>query len=522
MTQQTVVDHTVATEPADSWQRLNARLILVHLSVLAAPVASWAGTLLVAGGTLNLQALITLGSLAITALVVTGIGLMRFLTTRYRITDGKIELRSGLLFRSHRSVRLDRIRGVDLTANPVHRLFGLTSVRIGTGDQTSASSRRLSLDGVSRAQGAELRQRLLSRRDAVRGPVADEHDATIADLDWSWIRYAPLTVWGVGSVLLGVGTVYRTLHEMRIDPLELGFVKDIEHRYGSVPLWFGILVTVLILVVIGVICSTATFTEGWYGYRLEREEPGTLRVRRGLLVTRSVSIEERRLRGVELGETMLLRWAGGARLNAVASGLGDRDENSKRRMLTPPAPRAEALRVAADVLGETESPTEVTRLQPHPRVALRRRVNRGLTVTALITAVPAVLGALLWTPLLYVAAACAVLLLPVTAVLALDAYRALGHGLNDRYLVTRYGTFSRRTVALQREAIIGWSVSRSFFQRRAGLLTLGAATEAGDHCYKVRDVAVPEGLSLAEEAVPGLLAPFLERQPAARRGHRRR
>ncbi len=151
MTQQTAVDRPVDADPAEPWQRLNARLILVQLSILAAPAASFAGTLLITGGTLNLQALITLGSLLITACVITGISLMRFLTTRYRITGDRIELRSGLLFRSHRSIRLDRIRGVDLTANPVHRVFGLTSVRIGTGDQTS-SSRRLSLDGVSKAQ----------------------------------------------------------------------------------------------------------------------------------------------------------------------------------------------------------------------------------------------------------------------------------------------------------------------------------------------------------------------------------
>ncbi|MFE2513519.1 PH domain-containing protein [Streptomyces naganishii] len=509
MTQQTAVDRPVDADPAEPWQRLNARLILVQLSILAAPAASFAGTLLITGGTLNLQSLITLGSLLITACVITGISLMRFLTTRYRITGDRIELRSGLLFRSHRSIRLDRIRGVDLTANPVHRVFGLTSVRIGTGDQTS-SSRRLSLDGVSKAQGAELRQRLLSRRDAVTGHPGDDDDHTIADLDWAWIRYAPLTIWGVGGVLLGVGTVYRTLHEMRIDPLELGFVKGIEHRYGSVPLWFGVLVTVVILVVIGAVGSTATFTEGWYGYRLEREDGGTLRVLRGLLVTRSVTIEEQRLRGVELGETMLLRWAGGARLNAVASGLGDRDENRKRRMLTPPVPRAEALRVAADVLGESQSPTSAAELTPHPRSALRRRVNRALTATVLISAVPALLGALLWTPLLYVAAACAVVLLPVTLALAHDAYRTLGHGLHGRYLVTRYGTFSHRTVALQREGIIGIGVSRSLFQRRSGLLTLTATTAAGDHKYKVRDVTVTDGLALAERAVPGLLAPFLE------------
>ncbi|MGW7007937.1 PH domain-containing protein [Streptomyces sp. NPDC054933] len=521
MTSDAAVRHrTDAATPA--WERLNGRLILVHASLLAAPLASWAATLVATGGNLNLQALITLGSLLITFLVVTSIGLMRYFTTRYRITEDRIELRSGLLFRSQRAIRLDRIRSVDLTANPVHRVFGLTSLRIGTGEQTYSAGRKLTLDGVSKAQAAELRQRLLSRRDAVLGQTAVEDDGLIADMDWSWIRYAPLTIWGVGGVLAAVGTVYRTLHEMKVDPLQLGFVKDIESHYGSVPLWFGILVTLLIVVVLGAIFSTATFTEGWYGYRLEREDSGTFRVLRGLFVTRSVTIEQRRLRGVEVGETMFLRWAGGARLNAVASGLGDRDENRKRRMLTPPVPRAEALRVAADVLSEDESPTSLTDLRQHPRIALRRRINRGLTVTALIVIPLAALGLWLSTALLYVAGITALILVPVTVALAYDAYRTLGHGMRGRYLVTRSGTFAHRTVALQREGIIGWNISRSVFQRRAGLLTLGATTAAGEHCYKVRDVTVSDGLSFAEEAVPNLLTPFLERGTSHRRDRRRR
>lgn len=129
---------------------------------------------------------------------------------------------------------VDRIRSVDLDAKPMHRLFGLTSLRIGTGEQSSSSSRKLSLDGITKQQAGELRRLLLDRRGngAATGQV---EDLTIAEMDWAWLRYAPLTVWGVGSVFAGVGTAYRILHEMKIDPLELGIVKDLEDRFGSVP-----------------------------------------------------------------------------------------------------------------------------------------------------------------------------------------------------------------------------------------------------------------------------------------------
>ncbi|MBD0744514.1 PH domain-containing protein [Streptomyces sp. CBMA152] len=512
MSQHTERRETTGTGPADAaeWGRLSPRLLAVNLSMLGGPVALFVITTILTGA--NLQAVITLGSLVITFLVITGISTMRLLTTRYRVDGERIELRSGLLFRSHRSVPVDRIRSIDLDAKPVHRVFGLTSLAIGTGEQVSSSSRRLSLDGITKQQASELRRLLLDRRGsgAVTGP---DEDTTIVQMDWAWLRYAPLTVWGVGTVFLGVGTAYRTLHEMKIDPLDLSLVKDIEHRFGSVPLWFGIIVAIVLTAVVGVAVSTAAFVDSWANFRLEREQDGVFRVRRGLLISRSVTMEERRLRGVEIVEPMLLRWAGGARLNAIASGLGTAEENRSRRALTPPVPRDEALRVAADVLAEAESPTESTRLTRHPRAARRRRVNRGLMVLGPVVAI--LLGLGLWlTPVLVHAAWITALAgLPIVLALADDAYRTLGHGIHDRYLIVRAGTFAHRTAALQRDGVVGWNITRSYFQRRNGLLTLGATTAAGDGSYKVRDVSVGHGLVFAEEAVPGLLAPFIERVP---------
>lgn len=100
--------------------------------------------------------------------------------------------------------------------------------------------------------------------------------------------------------------------------------------------------------------------------------------------------------------------------------------------------------------------------------------------------------------------------LPLAVALALDAYRNLGHALSGRYLVTRSGTLRRSTAALERAGVIGWTVKQSYFQRRAGLLTLTATTAAGGGAYSAYDTDAAEGLTFAAEAVPGLLEPFLE------------
>src|SRR5690625_970019 len=91
------------------------------------------------------------------------------------------------------------------------------------------------------------------------------------------------------------------------------------------------------------------------------------------------------------------------------------------------------------------------------------------------------------------------------------SYRGLGHGMHPRHLVVRRGMAVRTTVAVERSALIGWRITRSPFQRRLGLADVSATTAAGDGRYTATDVGLGQGLAWADEAVPGLLAPFVER-----------
>lgn len=77
-------------------------------------------------------------------------------------------------------------------------------------------------------------------------------------------------------------------------------------------------------------------------------------------------------------------------------------------------------------------------------------------------------------------------------------------------------------MALRRDGTIDWRISRSPFQRPAGLATLTATTAAGPGRSSApdialgADVALGAGVGLADEAVPGLPARFLA-EPAAER-----
>src|SRR5690606_14460341 len=163
---------TPATEPdgqgttaeETSWHRLDPRLILLNLSFLVPPVLAFGGTALVAGGVVPGRVYPGLISVTSVLALLMLRGLLRYATTRYRITAERVELHTGLLQRRYLSIPRDRIRSVDLTANPMHRVFGLSVVKVGTGQAGGGlDTTELALDAITRQRADEIRRELLDR-----------------------------------------------------------------------------------------------------------------------------------------------------------------------------------------------------------------------------------------------------------------------------------------------------------------------------------------------------------------------
>lgn len=497
----------------DDWQRLHPRMIVVSVSWLVGPAIPLLGAIFVARDLLNTHGLIVLGSYIVVAGVQAGHEWVRYRTTRFRITDEKVELHSGLLFRTDKSIPRQRVRSADLTANPVHRLFGLAAVKVGTGQHTARTEDdELVLDGISREQAHQFRELLLSRPDARPGtatPVSPALPVPLARMRWSWARYAPLTVTTVAGVLAVVTGGSKLLDTLGLDLTDSATARDVWDWLSSVPLALAVATVTAVLLTVGVTGSLLAFAEAWYGYRLEREPEGSLHLVRGLLTSRSVSVAERRICGVELIRPLPLRPLAAARLNLLATGLGGHSTRfSHPAQLMPAAPLDSAHRITADVLDEPSSPVTRAVLRGHPRPALHRRLVRGCLFAPAGPAALAGAGAAggLWP--WWTVAPAALLTAGVGALFARDAYRGLGHALSGDYLVVRQGTFVRRTIALRRDRIVGWTARQTYTQRRAGLCTLTATTAAGKGAVRIRDVGVAGGLDFADTALPGLVRPF--------------
>ena len=511
----TAVDPTeqAVADVDDGWRRLSPRMLAVHpvmeLRRLIFPLVAVAIGLRNGTDSDGGWWALGIGGIGIT------LGFLRYFTTSYRITATHVQVRRGLFRRRTLTVPRDRIRTVDVTSNVLHRIFGLARVTVGTG-QTDKRNDGVKLDGLSAGHAENLHRELLHRPTAealpdvdpgVRSPHAEASSETVlAALHPAWVRYGPFTLSGLIAigVLLGIGS--RLVNESHVDLTKIRVVHDsIEYLRGS-PLPVAILLVAAAVVVFTVIASTIGYVLTFWNFRLSRHSSGTLHVRRGLLTTRNTTIEERRLRGVELSEPLLLRAVRGARVLAIATGLRvGRGADRGGSVLLPPAPRAVAVDVAGTVIGDAD-PLTAALIRHGPRASVRR-FTRAVTLSVIVILI--VLAFVLLAGAPWWAFWTALVLPPLGALLAVDRAASLGHVLTDGWLVTRHGSLVRRRYVLRTDAVIGWNMTTSLFQRRVGLTTLVATTAGGQQHYAVPDVPDAEGIRVARAAVPGLLEQFL-------------
>ncbi|MCR6031371.1 PH domain-containing protein [Nocardioides sp. zg-579] len=496
----------------DDWQRLDPRMLLVHPvreTVRFLPVLLG---LLVAGTASGIRGWQLLG-----VLVPVVVGLLRYLTTSYRVTGGRVELRRGLLERHVLSTPIDRVRTVDLTAPPVHRLLGLVTIRVGTGTASTSEDEQLDLDGLPVERARRLREELLRASPAAgaagAGAVAEAfgpgaHLAPpppVLTFDPAWARFAPLTSTGVviTAGLLGAGAqLVDALGGLR--RLDASSWAD---RVAGLSVVVAGVAGVLVLALATSVLAVGGYLVANWGFTLGHRD-GAWHLRRGLLTTRETSLDDARLAGVTLGEPLGLRATGGGRLAAIVTGLGEGQESSS--VLVPPAPRPVVEATARAVLGAA-GPVDVP-LRRHGPAATRRRWTRALGPALVLSA--ACLALLPRSPWWALPAVLAPL---AAAALAADRAGSLGHALSEGYVVSRSGSLYRRRDVLAVAAIIGWNVRATWFQRRAGLVTLVATTAGGRQSVTILDAPAADAVALALEATPDLVGPFLYDRPATGR-----
>ena len=479
----------MTVEAGRAWQRLSPRMLVVHpVHELLRQIPVLIGSLVLGSATGNpMWALFGL------ALIV-GYGLARWFTTSYRIGADEVQLRTGVLQRKVLSVPRNRIRSVSTDARLLHRLLGLTVLRVSTGQEAKGDT-AFALDAVQAEQVPRLRAIMLADSLAPAEEDANEPGRELARWQPSWLRYSPLSFTGLAMILAAVGLAYQAgvgaaLQDSRLARSGL----DAAERFGVFASLAVVVVTVLVVsVVLSVLRSLVTYGNLVLLRRDFAGNDGVLHLEHGLLRVREHTFDMRRLRGGTLRSPLLVRLFGGARLDAVMTGVDGAGEAS---LLLPPCPRATAEAVLSELIARPDAVTGP--LRAHGAAATRRRWTRALALPAVLLI--AMVAWYSWTP---------VWLWPIwvvltvcCALLAVDRSRALGHRVDAEWLVARAGSLDRRRDCIAAAGIIGWTVRQTLLQRRAGVATLIAATAAGVKSYRVIDVPAELAWTIAGSASP--------------------
>ncbi|PQM52521.1 hypothetical protein C5U48_09230, partial [Mycolicibacter virginiensis] len=312
--------------------------------------------------------------------VIAVVGVTRWFTTTYRIEPdpeaGRVQLRSGLLRRKVLSVPRNRIRSVETDARLLHRMLGLTVLRVSTGQHAAADS-AFELNAVESSEVPRLRATLLSHTgQTVQAATGSTPAPATVLARWrpSWLRYSPLSLSGLVMVGAAVGALYQSgvWAALEDSPVSRSWLEAAEQVGVQQSLTLIAALLVVVSMLLAVLRSLVT-----YGNLVLSRSSGAggdvLALNYGLLRVREHNYDMRRLRGGTLRRPLLVRLFGGARLDAAMTGVNGEGESS---ILLPPCPRATAEGVLTGLVAD---PVVVSGpLRKHGPAATRRRWTRAL------------------------------------------------------------------------------------------------------------------------------------------------
>jgi len=404
-------------------------------------------------GTDTMIDVIDIGILALFFMGTIGSTIVHFLTLRYRIHDGRLELRSGLLNRQARVFRPDRIQNMELVRNVFHRMSGLVEVRI----ETASGSE---VEGLLSALSEDDAQELIDALDAARShrlqgeELTDESqwpvvvETSLSDLVWYGVTGARL-----GSMVVLFGVLFQLL--TYDDPQRL------EQLSGLVGMAGGGLLLVATMSGAWVVSVVNAVVRHW-GFRLRQKADGLV-AEQGLFTNRRIELKRRKVQIVRLLEPavrrLLLNVASIQVETAAVRESGDGTDRSVA--LVPVVPDAQVDAVLAKVL-----PTGTTRLAglqlrpPADKALIRGLIGAGWRSVLLVAFLLWLLGSwglpvIVWVPL--------------SLTLAWLDHRHQGWAVTDDLVVARSGWLHRRTELLARTKLQSVERTQGPLLRRYGL-----------------------------------------------------
>jgi putative membrane protein len=332
-------------------------------------------------------------------------GYVSWRTTHYFIDSEDLRLETGVLFRRSRRVRLDRLQAVDVVRPLVARALGLAELRL---EVAGGSSSEAPLAYLGEAAAQQLRAELLARAAGLEHDTPEAPERVLVKVPLSRLAESQVRSVGLIVALLAV-VVFVVVTVVTGEWTVLAFI---------VPATIGMVPAVVRSVVVHFDFTVA-------------ESPDGLRLRHGLLETRSQTVPPGRVQAIRIVEPLLWRSRGWCRVEVNIAGYAG-DGEAQTSVLLPVAPREQAFAVLGRVLPDVD-------VQSVRTYGVPRRAR--------------------WCD-------------PIS-------WQGNAAGADDKVFISRRGRFRRETDIVPHERVQSARLSQGPLQRRLGLATVHLDTSPG-------------------------------------------
>lgn len=363
---------------------------------------------------------------------------VHYLTLRYRMNEGRLEIHEGLINRATRVIDPARIQNVNLVQNVFHKLSGLVELRVETAGDSSSEGL---LSALSLAEATQLREALEAARGSAAAPASTQLRPPL-------LENGPLELvaYGLSASRLGAVAFLLIAGMDALNSVEPGGADEAARRLGP-----GATLAVVLLAFAAsqVLAGAGSLLRHWR-FRLVRQGD-RLSTQEGLFTTRRVEIPLSKVQMLTADEPLLRRLMGYGTVSIETAALSFDEGRARQAEATLPM-------VASEQLGATlleaapairVDPWNAELSRPHPR-ALLRTLSRGLLRASLISSV---LIGLTWGTLSAYSLLFPLIALPWAVVAAVLDWRWQGWLLTPAAVIARRGWFSRRTVVVARDKV---------------------------------------------------------------------
>jgi putative membrane protein len=267
-------------------------------------------------------------------------GVLDWVRFEYRVKDGELQIKKGILVRNNLFMDRERIQTIDVTEGIIQRLFGLVKVEIksagsGNGNATlaaiSAGEAKELQDALKRNRSAESVE--LATDEFLEDQVIEELDDDLIEDQWKISKrellMAALTSGNFGIIASILGAISGQMDQF-INQENLQYLLDRLPGFNNVTLIIGLVIVIFILSwglsFLGVILTHADFTIKKYKKELV--------ISSGLLERKQITIPFDRVQAVRFTEGVLRQPFGFGMLFVESAGF-QQQEKQRSIVLAP-------------------------------------------------------------------------------------------------------------------------------------------------------------------------------------------